>query len=352
MNTLPDLPPPAPKPGVYAGIDYIRAVGPADLYGTALIYLENLFGPWDRSGERARFFEHYVQWANGARFYWGHGSEIVCVDLPGGALSSRFAAAARIDVMRALRAFGFRFTRVDVAFDFVNQGVDLYDHVDASIDAGQLRRTRSVKRVVEKVSGAIKGRTVYLGLRGGDGSGRMVRCYDKGLQTKAFTEPGRWERWEAEFTRGPCMAADAGGANSPVAHQVACKLIDAPDWLPVAIEVAFGAVDFREGKGGDGIGIEDRPRPPWWAELLARVHTVVVYAKRSKARLIGYARWMERSVAPLLGTLAAKAGQSVAVVLEHIVKEWRFSSSSMRSLVVEEYVEWLTERRAAPEVVT
>jgi DNA relaxase NicK len=146
---------------------------------------------------------------------------------------------------------------------------------------------------------------VRIGRRGDVGSGRYVRCYDKGLERGMHR--GTWHRWEAELS-GSC------------AEQVQHALVDShADWLRTMVEIAFGCVDFRIGEKRRAV--EARERVDWWAVLLDGVRTCCVRAERTLSTAAGKLSWLRNSVGPMVKALVETSGGRMADVFRRVFSE-------------------------------
>ena len=170
--------------------------------------------------------------------------------------------------LEALSALGVaHVTRFDVAVDFFGRDLGIVDSVVASCGRGELCGARlcDPRRPI-RCNGDPVGNGVYLGKRGSDGSGRFIRVYDKGLESK--TKPlGQWERWELECSGevarsiAACMMYAWRMDGSPDVKHASLEFLTG--WRRFGAEVALNAVDFRESNGRSEL--DRRPRCSWWA---------------------------------------------------------------------------------------
>jgi DNA relaxase NicK len=336
------------REGVYVGLDWIRCVGPAALRWELTEWAKDQWGEGYAERPGVHAFAHALVWPNKARVQWGHDSDLCMVEIPGSVLGEMFDAEERVRVLRELVRMGLRATRLDVAIDFIGLDCHLYEKALASCHARELTGARRFKPTEEYGSGEVVGRTLYIGLRGNLGSGRMVRCYDKGLETGLSEQAGEWERWEAEFT----------GSKGGVAEQVVRAIVDAPDWTIAATKYALGAVDFQEvQKNRSTSGERARPRVQWWALLLAMIDTDKKRATRKAATLFTYAKHCERAVFPKLAYLSRISGESIDQVARRLIGELRVDPDKyLDDPVVKQYAEefdiTLPERQSTWKPVT
>lgn len=322
-----------PQAVVTVGVDWLRMTGPVHVIPMVRQVLEAVFG----DGEAGKGLFLYT---SSIRFHGGlvrllydaegvdrHAGKFT-VEIPGGALAS-LTADQRIELLRDLAGWHMKATRLDVAIDLVGFENDIYlvEGVLGACERGELIGARRWRPIIERTAkGRLTGATVYLGKRGSEGSGRMVRCYDKGLES-GLGVANRWHRWEVEFS-GDC------------ASQVADHLAGVVEWIEPAIAVALGAVDFKMATGARDS--YRRPRAAWWADLVKYVQDKCalepecVKAKRKPATLPGFVRWFNRNVVPTLREMGRIADWSYADVLAWLMEgEPPKASGESRPVLVE-----------------
>lgn len=265
-------------------IDWFTGSAPESVKSRAIKWLRARFGELsERPG--MHFYRRCLVTPLGAKLLFdpicvGEGETAHCtIQLPGESLAI-MGGAARLDAIRELVAMGFQATRLDVAVDFVGEGVNLVAAVQEACRAGQLTGARVWRPDDEFTSdGRMTQHCVRLGRRGRDGSGRFVRCYDKGLETKTLPA-GEWQRWECEFS-GECArwaVAILLQADDLESGRQEWPVLSGLQWAPAvkgwrhqAVAIALGAVDFREPRKGVSRSLRRRRRASWWAEVLGSV---------------------------------------------------------------------------------
>jgi hypothetical protein len=212
---------------------------------------------------------------------------------------AKWSAVNRLDELlpRFVDNFEARATRIDVAADFVGQELALYDHAAESCAKSELCGARRFSPYEERsITEGRVGATLYVGRRGQNGSGRLGRIYDKGLES-GQAAAGAWERFEVEFT-------------SDCAAQVAHAITNATEWRRAATAMLLGAFEFRRVTGRREL--QYRPLVTWWAKLVALVETRRAAMIRTPSTLTSYAAWIDRAVAPTLKAMAAISGTDYA----------------------------------------
>lgn len=255
------------------------------------------------------------------------------IELTGSVLAA-WSADERMAIAAELRSMGGKVTRMDIAVDFHRMGLNLFKNaLECAPERQGGERVRPWKVCgcktsevyVENGQYGLKGRTLYLGRRGKDGSGRLVRCYDKGLEQRATTVPGEWERWELELR-----------------HECACIALDlmmnaGERWIEVATGVALGAVDFREVTGSRSLA--RRPRCEWWQSVIDTVETIRVRATPKLPTLAGLATWAQKGIAPLFYAVKRRTGLTFDQIFEKLGCHDEGKEPSRRSAVWQ-FLDW------------
>lgn len=244
-----------PPAGMSSRPDWIRLVGLESQVSWLMDRLRADYGECaPHSG--AKFFRAGALWHPGILVSWGHKSEIAMIDLQG----SRLACTPVEEFMQLnfeLLKRGFRCTRIDLAVDQVDLGIDLHKHALASCKAGELCKLRTYSDDSEfKADGTPLRYLLKLGKRT---SPICARIYDKGLETKTLPA-GQWERFEVEF-------------KDDRANEVCMALADARDKLHELLwGYVIGAVEFRIVNGRSELS--RRPFVKWWEKYIG--HTTPI----------------------------------------------------------------------------
>lgn len=178
------------------------------------------------------------------------------LEVPGEALKRLTYAEVTSVLQHAVYYLGARATRLDLAADYLNGSqANLIEDAKTAAANTCLLRTKTWVPITTYSGSEITGHGVNFGKRGDDGSGRYVRIYDKGLESK--TEPiGQWVRWEAEFS-------------GDVARKV-LEAITHPDDPADPLALCLGAVEFRSEAttAGQQANAKRRPFCPFYKRLL------------------------------------------------------------------------------------
>lgn len=313
------------------GLHWIRLVGPSHLRTRLRETLQRQWGtPQTRDSGRL-FYRQGERYESGVELLWqpvGKDQDHCCVDVPGKALDE-LGFFGQLDLLKDL-GLGMHATRIDVAADFKDTP-GLIGSIFEACRNGSLVGARKWKPDFE-FSGAEKvtSATMRIGSRGDGGSGRYVRCYDKGLES-GDAAPGEWERFEVEFS-------------GEVANLTFQMLVEKPT-AEMAAAVAFGAVDFRESNGDKHVA--RRPRLDWWQRITSGLELVRAKAKQTATQLIGFAQWMVKCSLPTLEAMSRDSGLSVGQVVEILTGGQR-ASQCRRGLAVRQFVELIETGEVPP----
>lgn len=333
---------------VTVGVDWYRGTGP----GVYRVEVCGLLGQWFGPGVRGpgrHFYDSGICFPGGAQVWFnerGTGErDQFTVELPGSVVSA-WAASERVAKLRALHGAGVWWcTRIDLAVDFRGVGLELVQAVEEACSRGELCGARTWRPVREFSRGRVTGETFYIGKRGKLGSGRLVRVYDKGLETGTAPR-GEWVRLEVEFT-GDCakqvfaIVAAAGDQRAVFGEYLGDLWgsgVPVEGWRGAALRLVFGALDFREVTGSRLL--VRRPRAAWWSEVLGLVEPERVRADRVRRQgLVRTARWLRQQVAPVLAGMVGRSGHSLGQVFENLVGELDEYERAVLRPVVWEYVQ-------------
>lgn len=263
--------------------------------------LVNYFGE-GMDGEKGGFFQSHSFVIGTLVVYYQQvirpdRSQYVIAEIPGGMLAELSPGQIQ-SLAYELLGHGCKSTRCDIAIDLYDRP-ELIEEAHQSWRDGHLVGAKKILHLVEETSGGVvTGKTLNVGVRGKDGSGRYLRIYDKGLQTKTMDE-GKWNRWEAELT-------------DDIAAEFILQFAEASDMNQVMLKHAFGVVDFLE---EPDIRRSRRQRCAWFQSLLARIEPITLKKRRSASTLYSKMRWYQTCVMPTLQTISDVTSKSLDQVM-------------------------------------
>jgi DNA relaxase NicK len=317
--------------GVYLGLDWLRFVGPESHLERVRAWLCQRFRCVPEAVKGRHCCEHGETYTNGVSLMWGHRSEIVIVEFNGAALAP-LSAEDRHALVKHFVAWNFWATRIDIAADFVDQGLAIVDQALTSCRRDELCGARRFRPIEDRTATESHGKTVYLGLRGKEGSGRLGRVYDKGLESKTAPE-GHWERYEVEYTK-------------ETAEKVAEAIAQAADWTHTARALLLGAFDFRRANGRKHLA--SRPRADWWAKLIGLLETIRISLPRPKSELYRFAAWSKRCVFPSLLAMAQELRGDLDALKTMLCGDDIEPKEPEYGSVIEQFRDWLAEENLGP----
>jgi hypothetical protein len=254
---------------VTKGLDWLDVKFPAPAVAAVIDLVESVLGPGEDSERGFRGYHKSRRWKCGAVVGWnGHGGTCK-VSLPGGALSF-VSVQAKFDLVKAFGLLEGVGRRVDPNVDVSRDRLSVQQVEDAA-RAGNFRgfRTYDVRRPV--FNGRDKGHTVYFGRRGGDGSGRYFRGYDKYLESGGVVDV---VRLEVELTGDVAELA--------FGRLVACATVE--EFSICLGELLCGSIDFVD-KAHAHRHADRMPRLTWWAWIVEQVGSAPLRVDRAKPAL-------------------------------------------------------------------
>ena len=292
------------------GIDWLQGTFPVHKVQEAVATVSEWLGvaklghgdKWYKSGG--------YRWESGAIVAWADDRPEAWLSLNGSTLA---LCPDVLNLLRKLWALQMHPTRVDLRADFPKQLLSLAD-VEAAAQAGEVvgyRRYNPVKPIKNMQTGEREGEGHYFGRRGGNGSGKFGRFYDKTLESKGKIDANRWE---VEFSGAPaeCVYEAISGAD---------------DYFDLARNIRryLGrAIDFREKGSVSDRHIERRPRLTFWSRAIQYLGEAAMTFLRPKVKLQSTLEWFYRSYKNALGKFAVVAAaqgyDGVGVVMEFCKK--------------------------------
>lgn len=289
--------------GATVSLDWLTMSGPRAARQRAISLVESFFGDLT-PGNGLHFLNSGMRLGPNSGVFFDEGcdkpKEHCVVNIAGAYLTELGSLSMCVQLIDELMRLGFKGTRVDVALDFYDKP-DLIKLAHRSCQEKHLTGAKTYALQEQHSSGSTTGRTLYIGKRGKNGSGRFLRVYDKGLETQT-KEEGEWIRWEVVYS-------------SDCAEQVLHDLANADDAVQPAVQHALGVVDFRLSPGQK---LARRARCKWFEQLLGAVRTIRATQSRVASTIHTKVRWFKSCVAPFLRTAQRITGNTVDRVMQEI----------------------------------
>lgn len=280
------------------GIHWLRNSFPRQYLKQVRAFCDVYFGKSSQDGYGLWSYDTRYVWPNGASLNYDSDTERsisvhngkVTLDITGKALDGIDQGDLHLFLL-GLRQFSPTCTRVDVFFDDYQRLVtpsDLHDIVD-NFDFSGFRSFNIKQRSV--LNKGMVHDEVDFGKRGGNGSGKYLRVYDKALESEGKKN---CVRYEIEFTKER-------------AHDVFDKLSQTTSTYAFATlcgSLVAGSIVFvhRTVRSGDK-NISRLEVYDFWQQIKELLGTLVIRIPVKKNDIAGMHRYVDRQVCPTLATL-------------------------------------------------
>jgi DNA relaxase NicK len=281
------IPPSQPPIAVSATLDWVKLTGPSANAKSNLEVLKHYFPDLERASKPRRFYtgEAWVHPENGnLRMDTLHNtSDKWILELPGFACSTLGFTGMNcllMDIDHPVKC-----TRLDCAIDLEDLNgslATLIDDFEADCDSERVFPHRSHHSIRPKDGKRLTGATVYHGDPRSKSLRKLLRLYDKGLEsTKGQGKAGQWLRWEASYLRDS-------------AHSQFIEYLATPTRETIR-SLAAGIV-------------EDITGPSSWVLPLISTAPLSTTTPRTTADYDSWVRWLRDNVAPRVQAVADIAG--------------------------------------------
>ena len=320
----------SPPPGITAGkvtsgsqctkLDWLRFTLPPKLKSHIVKLLRAKLGIYEATvagGRTRRELRH--QWSGGGVVAFDHTEDTpadVYVDLPG-AILAEWTPDEQLDLIRWVFKVGGKVTRLDLAIDWYGGPAEwVIEALRTAAAAGEVTGFRKFSVINErKVGGARTGHQITFGSRGRNGSGKLVRVYDKGLETEDAGE-GHWVRYEAELTGDRATAAAGIITKGHAGVEPGSDL----DYRRLTQGVAYSLLDVREVTGGKNRSLERRPRLLWWQRIIDGVELLPVTVPRERRGGHGHIAHLIEVCLPKVRRLLVGMGVDFETLCDEVVR--------------------------------
>lgn len=285
-------------------VDWLRFTGPVEKLDEVRLIIKDYFGELCEGSAGGRY-KNSQKIGSASGIFWGSGLENLkdrlMVELTGSTLGE-LELSTTVDLIKQLSALNLKSTRIDIAVDLFEE-LDLVQIVRDSISRGELVHAKTVEDYQGYTSTECTRDGLSIGKRGKNGSGRYVRIYDKGVQTKTRSK-GEWIRWEVEF--GHSTAAFVMLSVLNCTNEQAAKRL---------LELLYGAIDFRE---PSDTNLNRRRRVGWYQALINSLSPQLIKTVKHRPDLVGYKSWVSKAVLPKLEKYADELGLSLVALLDYL----------------------------------
>lgn len=289
------------KQSQVTGIHWVRWSFPCEKYDEALSLVKR-YSEGDSFRDSGLWgYEASLVWLNGARLIFDESPKarrshngLAVLEIPGEVFDGLTFEQVK-SLLAGLVGLGGRCKRVDVYLDDFQRVVTI-DRLRKAVKRGEVVGfAHSETRQGRRVGGLLQRDEISFGRRGSKGSGKYLRVYDKGLESKGKRD---CLRWEVEFTDNRAEVAFG-------------KLYECGDSVTLGgmcHGLVAGVVDFRAVAAGQDRHLARRGRFTWWSKLLKGVVVFRVRVAKVVQRATRAMRWTERQVAVTLAALREGMG--------------------------------------------
>jgi DNA relaxase NicK len=222
-------------------------------------FAELHFGPGNAGGHGGfHGYGEHVAFGDGVKLFYQEadadgrgGRPEVILELKGSAWS-RLEPCEAFDLVAGLRAFSGRCTRIDCRFDDWDKVISPSDIWERYAEPRNYKGPRTRKIIKGGVE--VDGSTVYFGRGGKSGGGRLIRIYDKGVESHGLIDA---VRYEVEFSKVDDCAQDA------FYHVSGAGSLD--EYGKRVGSMVGGSIDFHEERDRDHA--KRSIRAPWWETI-------------------------------------------------------------------------------------
>lgn len=205
---------------------------------------------------------------------------------------------------------GGHFTRLDLAGDDYSKAVKVRG-VAMSVTKGQLvSHCHDATR-----NNSLRGKPqdgIYVGSRK---SRRMLRIYDKGMESNGVIDAVRWELQLRD------EAADR-----------ACELVLETNLAEAYLAVLVGLADFRKVSNDNS---SRRPRMAWFKKLVGEAQKATLALPKPVKTIEGMEIWLRRQVAPSLAAVVTASGGDLDIV-DELVNDGKKRMKAAHRMAIEE----------------
>lgn len=286
------------------GVDWLNCTFPTGKIPAVVELLGRWLGREERGGGKGHYSDGGFRFVSGAIVAWAEKRPEAWVSINGDSLEL-------VDdvhlLIRELHSLGCRCSRLDVALDAPPELLPLED-VGAAYSAGAVVGFRTYKLIKEYKGGELSGFGHYFGKRGRTGGGRMVRFYDKTLESRGLVKANRCE-------------AELSAEVSAMWFDLLAAEDLGPGFTRALGRALGGSIDFRQDTGA--AHVERRPRLGFWERIINLIGRTRLRVPRPEVPLQRTLGYVKQAFSQAFGraVLAAEA-QFPGADATDIVQSW------------------------------
>lgn len=242
---------------------------------------------------------------DGARIFWHPDKPELGIHVRLNSQSLPLTGLTAIGALNVVSGLGGKITRLDIAFDDTDGGLDI-DHMYKMLLNGDVQtRFRKVARIIGDRIGENQrvGDTVNVGSRTSEA---FIRIYDKRLQMiskdEKWDEFDHWVRVELELKgeKAHCFSGLLAETALAVTNGTAGEL---------CAGLLLGLLDFKE-RGGQDTNKSRWETAEWWFSFLSGAKKKKLSIPIAQKTLSGIKRWVHNQVAPSLAVVLLSSADS------------------------------------------
>jgi hypothetical protein len=215
-------------------------------------------------------------------------SDRCSLTLPAQTLSGLSVYSQKL-IINELAVLGFTCTRIDPCIDDFTKTLTP-DLIRQTVEAGNQKGFSSNPYTDWRSSGEVsaeKSCTYYVGRRGKSGSGKVIRCYTKYLESRGEVDSVRFEiEMSQEYSSNlfSCLA-----------------MTHTSLWSSVLLASITGAVDFIDRSFSSRLS--ECPRLDWWEKVVGDDASIKVSKPRKLKSITKSINWINKQVSPTLSVV-------------------------------------------------
>lgn len=296
---------------VVARHDWLNVTAASSVRDELRELVTRYLGPGQFRDRGANTYAESFGWESGCILAWTDGRRECWLSMNGDSCDL-IPPELKLAFVQELRRLGCKCTRLDVALD-VPRSLASMELVHEAAEAGQVvgfKRYVPVRPVRDMSTGELEGDQANFGRRGRDGSGRYVRVYDKGLESRGVIDCIRFE-------------AELAGELADQVFGVLCMCQDHAEFDKYVGRFASSSIDFADKSASHGH--KDRfERLPWWSRIVELVGSARVAVSRVRPALERSVEFVRRAVAVILARVERvvdRAGMAGRQVVHQLVDD-------------------------------
>jgi DNA relaxase NicK len=260
------------------GVHWLRGTVKVEERKQANLLMLQWFGARQELLYGREFYREVAVYGSGGASMCGDGiqnaSKTLLLEVPGGCME-KLTADKQLELVHDLARLGFSCARVDAEFDDTQKIITPAEVYAVAKAGGVVGFKRREFREVGETGSDVSGSTCYLGRRGGRGSGKFLRVYDKEQESEGAIDA---VRWECEFS--------GKHSREVFTRLAACKT--AFEFVRTVGASLGGCVDFVERTSAH---VDRCVRLPWYQRIVDVIGRARVRIARKAPTVERMARW-------------------------------------------------------------